>query len=296
MGCTQSTTSATAEPQQPEATTASGATDQPAAAAVVAAPTSTTTGTVAKTEATVPLTSDATPEVPVVGGQEVTIVGHSIDAKGVVLYHIQTPATDGSDQPVIVKKRFNEFKQFHRQVSASSTDAPVLPALPSAGLFTTFQRTQDTLIKTRSARLQEILQAASRDQVVAFVAEQPKTPEVVVDEAPVVVAEVETTNATAPLDQKPAESAPTDTAPATAEVLQPAASAVAESTAEVAVQPAAVAEVPVKTDAVPKSEPVQVVEVATAVASSKQQDAPPANVDVIVPVVRADEKAATAVA
>ncbi|KAF0705449.1 hypothetical protein AaE_014506 [Aphanomyces astaci] len=181
MGCTQST--ASAEPQQPEATTASGATDQPAAAAVVAAPTSTTTGTVAKTEATVPLTSDATPEVPVVDGQEVTIVGHSIDAKGVVLYHIQTPATDGSDQPVIVKKRFNEFKQFHRQVSASSTDAPVLPALPSAGLFTTFQRTQDTLIKTRSARLQEILQAASRDQVVAFVAEQPKTPEVVVDEA-----------------------------------------------------------------------------------------------------------------
>ncbi|RHZ12105.1 hypothetical protein DYB31_010715, partial [Aphanomyces astaci] len=189
MGCTQSTASATAEPQQPEAPTASGATDQPAAAAVVAAPTTTTTtttGTVAETEATVPLTSDATPEVPVVDGQEVTIVGHSIDAKGVVLYHIQTPATDGSDQPVIVKKRFNEFKQFHRQVSASSTDAPVLPALPSAGLFTTFQRTQDTLIKTRSARLQQILQAASRDQVVAFVAEQPKTPEVAVDEAPVV--------------------------------------------------------------------------------------------------------------
>ncbi|RQM29799.1 hypothetical protein B5M09_012022 [Aphanomyces astaci] len=220
------------------------------------------------------------------------------DAEGrrVVLYHIQTPATDGSDQPVIVKKRFNEFKQFHRQVTASSTDAPVLPALPSAGLFTTFQRTQDTLIKTRSARLQQILQAASRDQVVAFVAEQPKTPEVAVDEAPVVVAEVETTSATAPLDQKPVESAPTDTAPATAEVLQPAAAAVAESTAEVAVQPAAVAEVPVKTDAIPKSEPVQVVEVATAVASSKQQDAPPANVDVVVPVVRADEKAATAVA
>ncbi|ETV66951.1 hypothetical protein H257_16751 [Aphanomyces astaci] len=59
MGCTESTTAATAEPQQPEtttakpqqpeATTASGAPDQPAAA-VVAVPTTTTTGTVAETE------------------------------------------------------------------------------------------------------------------------------------------------------------------------------------------------------------------------------------------------------
>ncbi|RHY22969.1 hypothetical protein DYB32_009343 [Aphanomyces invadans] len=137
MGCTHSTTpAATTEPEPVVA-------DQ-TAVHVAAAETNDATAA--------PLDADV---------DAISIVGHSVDAKGVVHYHIQTVAIDGHD-PAIVKKRFNDFKVFHH---GSSTP---LPALPSAGLFTAFQRTHEALIRTRSARFQEILRAAPRDHVTAF--------------------------------------------------------------------------------------------------------------------------------
>ncbi|KDO23267.1 hypothetical protein SPRG_11197 [Saprolegnia parasitica CBS 223.65] len=115
----------------------------------------------------------------------------SVDGNGVVLYHIET---DG----VVAKKRFNDFKVFHSELT---TVIEAVPALPDSGLATVFKRRDEKLIKERSARFQEILDAAAahaadrlQQFVVAAVTDDVATKDitvveeinvVVVDEAPV---------------------------------------------------------------------------------------------------------------
>ncbi|OQR88770.1 hypothetical protein ACHHYP_06641 [Achlya hypogyna] len=87
-------------------------------------------------------------------GRSYVISGQSINEQGVVLYHIDAQGTT-------VKKRFNEFKVFHQQLSGVTA----VPALPEAGLFTAFQRKNDALIVARAARFQEIIDVAAESAV-----------------------------------------------------------------------------------------------------------------------------------
>ncbi|OQR86106.1 hypothetical protein ACHHYP_10966 [Achlya hypogyna] len=85
---------------------------------------------------------------PVAPPQKVFVVGsHSIDASGVVLYHI-------SSEEVVVTKRFNDFKIFHEEMSLLIED---LPELPPAGLRTRLQRHNPEMIEARQARFQELI-------------------------------------------------------------------------------------------------------------------------------------------
>ncbi|OQR86099.1 hypothetical protein ACHHYP_10964 [Achlya hypogyna] len=92
-----------------------------------------------------------------------TISSTSVDGSGVVLYHVET---DG----IIAKKRFNDFKVFHAELT---TVVQELPPLPASGLATVFKRTDEKLIAERSARFQLILDAAAAnasDRLAQFVA------------------------------------------------------------------------------------------------------------------------------
>ncbi|ETV89084.1 hypothetical protein H257_00467 [Aphanomyces astaci] len=83
------------------------------------------------------------------------IVDHSIDEKGVVLYHVEAYG-------VAAKKRFNDFKTFHHDIQL------VVPPMPEAGFFTALNRRDLGLIQARRLRFQDIIRAAPRDRVVLF--------------------------------------------------------------------------------------------------------------------------------
>ncbi|CAK4086475.1 unnamed protein product [Aphanomyces euteiches] len=87
-----------------------------------------------------------------------TITGHSVDdTTGVVFYHVEA---DG----VVAKKRFNDFKTFHRDIQL----LPDIPSMPAAGFRTALQRQSPQLIEERRARFQEMLDAAPQDRVAIF--------------------------------------------------------------------------------------------------------------------------------
>ncbi|EQC29775.1 hypothetical protein SDRG_12546 [Saprolegnia diclina VS20] len=141
----------------------------------------------------------------------------SVDGNGVVLYHIET---DG----VVAKKRFNDFKVFHSELT---TVIETVPALPDSGLATVFKRRDEKLIKERSARFQEILDAAAAHAadrleqfVVAAVTDDVATKDITIVEEINVVA----------VDEAPVQEPVVD-----AEVAEVAEVAVVEAEAEVEV-------------------------------------------------------------
>ncbi|EQC27895.1 hypothetical protein SDRG_14316 [Saprolegnia diclina VS20] len=91
-----------------------------------------------------------TSDIPEASARQYLISGQSINEQGIVVYHIEA-------RGVTIKKRFNEFKVFHQQLSTVTS----VPALPEAGLFTAFQRKNDALIQARAARFREIINVAA---------------------------------------------------------------------------------------------------------------------------------------
>ncbi len=98
------------------------------------------------------------------------ITGHSVE-QGIVMYHVEFEGQT-------VKKRFNDFKDFHRRMSAEVED---LPAMPPAGVATVFKRQNEQLIKERSERFQDMLNAAGA-HAATFVTIAEETPAVTVGE------------------------------------------------------------------------------------------------------------------
>ncbi|OQS06588.1 hypothetical protein THRCLA_01370 [Thraustotheca clavata] len=81
------------------------------------------------------------------GEKKYTVATTSVGANGVVLYHIES-------NDVVVRKRYNDFKALHRELTSKSSS---VPALPAAGANTYFQRRDQKLIHNRLVRFQEIL-------------------------------------------------------------------------------------------------------------------------------------------
>ncbi|CAK4700075.1 hypothetical protein AeMF1_020261 [Aphanomyces euteiches] len=179
MGCTQSTTAAASTTEPVAAPPAEGvvaeqttevkaeqvAVDEAPAAAPA---TEETPAPAEETPAAAPV--EPTPELP----KTFVIATTSIE-NNVVLYHVQDTTQEG-DEPKLVKKRFNDFKVFHQKLTN-------VPALPAAGLVTRFKRSNAQLIQDRQTRLQDILNAAPKEQVDAFLAEPVPAPASVAEEA-----------------------------------------------------------------------------------------------------------------
>ncbi|CAK4086474.1 unnamed protein product [Aphanomyces euteiches] len=116
------------------------------------------------TSLTPPTSATGFMEPPSTGSLEgYYIADYSVDRRGVVFYHIES-------RGATVKRRFNDFKAFHRSLTHASID---LPRLPSAGPVTFLWRRDEMLIQERCVRFQRILNAAPEDDVDMFLFPHP---------------------------------------------------------------------------------------------------------------------------
>ncbi|KAF0698053.1 Aste57867_11301 [Aphanomyces stellatus] len=86
------------------------------------------------------------------------ITDSSVDEHGVVFYHIDMNG-------VVVKKRFRDFKSFHKSLVRAGAD---VPPLPSAGVASFVHPHRATMVQERCIRFQRLLNAAPQEYVNQF--------------------------------------------------------------------------------------------------------------------------------